>query len=52
MSRGKGIKAVLRFCPVPPLRNEDARHVLRDGTIMRFCGFKSKTARLQDSKTI
>jgi hypothetical protein len=27
---------VLRFCPVPPLRNEDVRHVY---VTAQFCGF-------------
>jgi hypothetical protein len=30
---------VLRLCPVPPLRNEDARHLLRDGTVLQVVQF-------------
>jgi hypothetical protein len=30
------LKKVMRFCPVPSLRNEDARHVLRDGTVLQL----------------
>ena len=26
----------MKFCPVPPMRNEDARHVLRDGTVLKL----------------
>jgi hypothetical protein len=28
--------AVMQLCPVPRLRNEDARHVLRDGTVFKL----------------
>jgi hypothetical protein len=39
--RGMGKNNVMRLCPVPPLRNEDARHVLRDGTVMQVLAHSS-----------
>jgi hypothetical protein len=39
-----GMKVVMQLCPVPPLRNEDARHVLRDGTVMPFCKLNRRQA--------
>jgi hypothetical protein len=39
---GMGKNIVMWLCPVPPLRNEDARHVLRDGTVLSRSAFAER----------